>query len=282
VSAPAPGAAELAAWAEAALPRARAAFPGVEAKAAELAETARRRLEGDEAALPLVDGDGGLDAAELYLAAACWRGDERAVEALRERYFVPVEGALGRMGLGAAHRDDVWQTLCQRLLVGEDGAPPRLVHYAGGGTLGGLVRVAATRLGLSILEQEKRTVATDALLEQIAVGSSGPELGLMKQQHRHELKQEVEAAIGDLSTRERLVLRLHLVEQVGIDAIAAAQGVHRATAARWVASAKEALGERVRARLSARWRVGDASLPALRTLVDSQLDLSLGRLLAVE
>ena len=193
-----------------------------------------------------------------------------------------MEGALARMGLGPAHRDDVWQTLCQRLLVGEEGAPTRIVHSAGGGTLGGLVRVAATRLGLSIVEQEKRTVATDALLDQIAAGSSGPELGLMKQQHRHELKQEVEAAIGDLSVRERLVLRLHLVEQVGIDAIAAAQGVHRATAARWVASAKEALGERVRARLSARWRVGDASLPALRTLVDSQLDLSLGRLLAVE
>lgn len=58
--------------------------------------------------------------------------------------------------------------------------------------------------------------------------------------------------------------------------------VHRATAARWIARAKETLALRVRDRLLARWRVSNVSFGALRTLLDSQLDLSLERLLPGE
>jgi RNA polymerase sigma-70 factor (ECF subfamily) len=271
----------LAAWVVAEMPRCRAALPGLSVSEDELAAAARARLADGSEGRPLA-GLAELDAFELYLACACLRGDARALAELRARYFAPLESKLGRMGLGAAQRDDVWQVLCQRLLVGDEASPAKLLRYAGAGSLGGLVRVAATRLALGWLEQEQRTVGADDLLERLATGATGPELQLMKQQHRHDLKQEVEAAIAELSPRERMLLRLHLLEQVSIDAIATAQGIHRATAARWVVSAKQALGERVRLRLAARWRVGDASLPALRTLVDSQLDLSLGRLLAAE
>jgi RNA polymerase sigma-70 factor (ECF subfamily) len=101
----------------------------------------------------------------------------------------------------------------------------------------------------------------------------------MKQQHRVELKEELEAVIGALSTRERMVLRLHLVERVGIDAIAALCAVHRATAARMVSRARDRLAHQLRERLVSRWRVAQADLPALKTLIDSQIDLSLPRLL---
>jgi len=77
-----------------------------------------------------------------------------------------------------------------------------------------------------------------------------------------------------------MVLRLHLVERLGIDAIARACTVHRATVARWITRAKETLAARVRDRLFARWRVDEGSLPAFAALLDSQLDLSLERLLA--
>lgn len=43
---------------------------------------------------------------------------------------------------------------------------------------------------------------------------------------------------------------------------------------------RRTLALRVRDRLLARWRVSEASFPALRTLIDSQMDLSLERLLA--
>src|SRR5262249_21607545 len=117
-------------------------------------------------------------------------------------------------------------------------------------------------------------------LEELPALGSDPELQFMKREHRAALKQELEAAIADLSTRQRMMLRLHLVERLGIDAIATICSVHRATAARQVALAKETLAIRVRLRLVARWRVSTPDLPALRSLVDSQLDLSLRRLLA--
>jgi RNA polymerase sigma-70 factor, ECF subfamily len=271
----------LAAWSVRAAAQGRAAWPELEVTPAELERLARMRLAEEGSSQPPAALDE-LDAAELTLACACVRGERAALAGLRRRYFDPLTPTLARMGLGDSQRDDVWQVLCQRLVLGGADEPAKIARYAGTGNLGGLVRVAATRLGLNWLEQEKRFAGGDPLLEQIANASHGAEVGLMKAQHASQLREEVGAAIAGLSSRERMVLRLHLVEGVGIDAIAKSCDVHRATAARWVASAKERLAASVRQRLAARWGVGDASMPALRTLVDSQLDLSLGRLLAAD
>ena len=143
----APDQATLAAWVAAETPRCRAALPDIEVDTDELARAARAQLANDAEGRPLASL-AELDAFELYLACACLRGDARALFELRERYFAPLESKLGRMGLGEAQRDDVWQVLCQRLLVGDEAGPAKLLRYAGAGSLGGLVRVAATRLTL--------------------------------------------------------------------------------------------------------------------------------------
>jgi RNA polymerase sigma-70 factor (ECF subfamily) len=266
------------AWAAGAAARGRQLWPALavsEAELVSLIELRRtlpgvRRAELDE-----------LDAAELYLAVACARGDRAAVVELRRRYFDGVIPQLRRMGLGAAQCDDVWQTVCERLLVATDG-PPAIVRYVGTGELAGLMRVAATRLALNWLKQDQRRVTQDDWLDDLPAARADPELELSKQQHRAEIKQAIEAALETLVARDRMILRLHLVERLGIDAIARVSSVHRTTAARWIARAKETLALRVRDRLLARWRVSEASFPALRTLIDSQIDLSLERLLARE
>jgi RNA polymerase sigma-70 factor (ECF subfamily) len=266
------------AWATGAAARGRELWPALavsEAELVSLIELRRtlpgvRRAELDE-----------LDAAELYLAVACARGDRAAVVELRRRYFDGVIPQLRRMGLGAAQCDDVWQTVCERLLVATDG-PPAIVRYVGTGELAGLMRVAATRLALNWLKQDQRRVTQDDWLDDLPAARADPELELSKQQHRAEIKQAIEAALETLVARDRMILRLHLVERLGIDAIARVSSVHRTTAARWIARAKETLALRVRDRLLARWRVSEASFPALRTLIDSQIDLSLERLLARE
>ncbi|HMG22779.1 MAG TPA: sigma factor-like helix-turn-helix DNA-binding protein, partial [Kofleriaceae bacterium] len=146
--------------------------------------------------------------------------------------------------------------------------------------LAGLVRVAATRVALNWLEQDKRRAGGDSWIQGIAAGGSDPEFHAMKHQHRADLKQEVEAALDELSARDRMLLRMHLVERLGIDAIAALCSMHRATAARSIVRAKQALTDRVRAGLIARWNVAEPDLAAVGALVDSQIDLSLERLLA--
>jgi RNA polymerase sigma-70 factor, ECF subfamily len=266
------------AWADSAAARGREIWPALVVSAAELVDLVElrrtlpgvRRAELDE-----------LDPAELYLAAACARGDCAAVGELRRRYFEGVIPQLRRMGLGSAQCDDIWQTMCERVLVATDG-PPAIVRYVGTGELAGLMRIAATRLALNWLKQDQRRVAEDEWLDDLPAARADPELQLSKQQHRAEIKQAIEEALETLVARDRMILRLHLVERLGIDAIARISSVHRTTAARWIARAKETLGLRVRDRLLARWRITESSFPALRTLIDSQIDLSLERLLASE
>ncbi len=270
---------ELDAWSAAALERGRAAWPGLVVTQHELARMAALHLA--QAQERTSGGLDALDAAELYLAVACVRGDAVALVCFRGRYFEPLAPSLRKLGLGDAQRDDVWQTLCERLLVSTDGASPRIVMYAGGGELGGLVRVAATRVALNWRRQDRRRVS-DEWLEDLPGCRSDPELRFMKEQHRAELKEELEAVLATLTARERMVLRLHLVERLGIDAIARVCAVHRATVARWISRSKERLAVRLRERLIARWKVDDGSLPAFKSLLDSQLDLSLERLLAAD
>ncbi len=59
-----------------------------------------------------------------------------------------------------------------------------------------------------------------------------------------------------------------------------ALGVHRATAARWITAARDGVAERTRALLQAQLGVGASTLRQLGQLVESGLELSIGRLLA--
>jgi hypothetical protein len=63
---------------------------------------------------------------------------------------------------------------------------------------------------------------------------------------------------------KRMILRLHLVERMGIDAIGALCSVHRATAAQAIARAKETPRRSRSSRLIARWQVADTICPRSR------------------
>lgn len=271
----------LCAWATSAIERGRAAWPEFAVSPEEMVRVAADRLASASSDATESDLDA-VDVAELYIAVACARGDRSAVAQFRTRYFEPVVSSLRKIGLGGAQIDDVWQTVCDRLLVPRGAEPPRILRYAGKSELRGLVRVAATRLALQWRQRESSRAVGEDWLDRLPADDADPELHAIKLQHRSELKEELEAAIASLTPRERMFLRLHLVERLGIDAIGVVCSVHRATAARSIARAKEALAARVRARLMARWRVADADLPALQALVASQVDLSLPRMLAAD
>jgi RNA polymerase sigma-70 factor (ECF subfamily) len=251
--------------------RGRAAWPTVDVSADELVAA----VDAYNAAAGTTDD--AVDVAEIYVACACQRGDSTALAAFRAMYFTPLARTLGTLHVDAAGLDDLWQTLAIRLFV--DGETPKIASYAGRGQLHGLVKVAATRLALDLRERDERSTS-DAILESVPSGRASPELQWMKVQHGEQLKEELERAIGALEPRERALLRLSLVERVGIDAIATAYGAHRATVARWLATARERLTNTVRERLSERWQVEGDELGELRALIESHVDLSLERLLA--
>jgi RNA polymerase sigma-70 factor (ECF subfamily) len=70
-----------------------------------------------------------------------------------------------------------------------------------------------------------------------------------------------------------------VVDGLSIDALGEIYGVHRATAARWIAKIREDLLARTREAFSARAKVGRAEFESLLRLARSQLDVSLRRVL---
>jgi RNA polymerase sigma-70 factor (ECF subfamily) len=187
--------------------------------------------------------------------------------------------ALAKMALSRDEIRDIEQTLRVRLFVAEAGETPRVVAYAGQGQLGALVRVAAVRAGLNVLRETGRLARDADGLEDVPVAADDPELARLKAQHRVAFKQAFEDAVAQLEARDRSLLQLALVKNASIDKVAVVYGVHRATAARWIAQARANLTRTVQKLLAERLGIAARDLENLLPLVESQLELSLSRLL---
>jgi len=105
------------------------------------------------------------------------------------------------------------------------------------------------------------------------------ELDYLKGRYQAEFKQAVEDAIATLPAEQLKILRLHYTDGLSIDRIGALLNVHRATAARWIRAASDAVRDETRRRLHERLRLSAGELDSLARLVQSQLHLSLSRLL---
>jgi RNA polymerase sigma-70 factor (ECF subfamily) len=91
-----------------------------------------------------------------------------------------------------------------------------------------------------------------------------------------------EVAVNGLASRERNLIRYQLVDGLNVDQIGALYGTHRATAARWVAAARDELATRTRDELRRRLSLSHQEVDGLIRWVQSQLELSLQRLFVVE
>src|SRR5436190_718530 len=94
-------------------------------------------------------------------------------------------------------------------------------------------------------------------------------ISTFEQRYFPAFKGAFEAAVATLSSRERSLLELTILKRVSIDKLGALYGVHRATAARWVQSARENLTRAVHQILSERLAVPAADLDNLLPLVES-------------
>jgi len=209
-----------------------------------------------------------LTAGEVLLCWAAGRGDAEA-HRLFDLHFIPqVEPALRRFRADRAFADEVAQRVRVKLLLAKDGGTPAIAGYAFGGSLAGLVRVAAVREAISLKRGDK-PAAPPAALDQL-VGELDPELKQLKQRYAAEFERAFTDAVATLSGRDRHLLRLSLSVGASIDDIAKIYGTHRATAARWLNSAREALGDKTRDNLQARLGLGDHEVMSLLRLVRTE------------
>lgn len=206
----------------------------------------------------LAKGDASPEAlrgGELYLAFACAERDHAALGHFEQDVLIEVDAVFRRFPATGLTLDDVKQRLREKLLLQRE---PDILGYAGRGPLRGWVRVAALHMLLNVTERETREVPTDSSLFEVAIGADrGAEMVYLKLACRQELEAAITFALGSLSDRDRALLRHAFVDGRNVDEIGAIYSVHRATAARWVASARERLVEATRQDLMQRLRISD-------------------------
>jgi RNA polymerase sigma-70 factor (ECF subfamily) len=174
---------------------------------------------------------------------------------------------------------EVKQLLRVQLLVAKDGKPPGIAGYRGKGSLRGWVRITATRELIRHKKKRTREVSFSQSLERYLTSGVDPALEQLKAEYRTELALAIEEAIGDLTPEDRTLLRQAIVDEMSIDAIGAAFGVHRATAARWLNRARGALVAATHHRLAARLRMPVDQIESVIRLVQSRLEASVVRYL---
>jgi RNA polymerase sigma-70 factor, ECF subfamily len=232
----------------------------------------------DEAALAALIEERGTGmpacAVDLVLARACVAGDDAAIRHFDREMFDRVDRVLGRLGLSTSDADDVKQDLRTKLLLGDRA---KLAQFQGSGPLAQWVASVAGREALGTLRRKKpiAPLADDDLMD----STDDPAMSALKSQHGSDFKQAFQAAVAELPARDRAVLRAMIVDDRTINEIAAVYGIHRVTASRWVSEIRHALLKGTRNRLRAQLALDDSNLESAMRLIDSNLDLSLYRLL---
>jgi RNA polymerase sigma-70 factor (ECF subfamily) len=112
------------------------------------------------------------------------------------------------------------------------------------------------------------------LLERLATPVT-PELLYVNERHRRDIQQAIATVLDRLADRERTLLRLSLAERMSIDELAVIYKVNRATAARWLAAAREALVRGTRERICDLLRVTDREYDGAAALTQGDLELSI-------
>jgi len=219
---------------------------------------------------------------DLWVACGAFFGDPHALAHIEAHYFGDARIALRKMFLADDAVDEVLQGLRRLLFVGEESAPPRIGEYRGIGELRAWLKVSAMRAALKLLRRQNRASqgdSDDALVAARAT-EDDPELAYMKAAYRAAFKVAFQQALDSLLPKERLLLKQQIVDGLGVDELGAVYQVHRATAARWAASAREKLLARTRRTFMLQARVSSDECESIMRLVRSQLDVSIRRRLA--
>lgn len=257
---------------------ARTKWPTVTFDEEQLALFAGERLHGDD--LPTALGT--APAGDLALAAAC-AAQEATAHAAFDGILSEVDAAGGSTGSPKDLVEEVKQLLRLQLLVPKDGKPPGIAGYRGKGPLRGWVRITATRELVRHKKKRQRETpvggSSDRTLEGILASGVDPALVALKAEYRAEFAVALREAIEDLSVEDRTLLRQQIVDGMSIDAVGAAHGVHRATAARWLNRARASLVSSTHTRLAARLKLPVEQIESVIRLVSSQLDASVIRYL---
>ena len=242
----------------------------------ELASELGRRL-GNNATVEMLTACRGGD---VYLTIAGGAGEPAATRAIMAIVEREVQLGAARTRATPDQATEVRGELHRVLFTSDPHRPAAMREFAGRGDLRGYVRVMATRELVRTVQRGRREEPREeeALFALIAPGSD-PELSILRARFHGSVDAAMRTALVKLSDRSRALLRYQVVDGWNVDRVGALYGVHRATAARWVAAAREELGTLIRAEVAKQLAIDVDEVDSIVRLVQSRLDVSLERLI---
>lgn len=215
-----------------------------------------------------------LRAGDLWLAFHAGSGHPDAQRALETTCFRELASHLMARRASPSQAEEAVQRLRHRLLVPDGPQGARLLTYGGRGDLRAWVRVAALRTWLNLERETSRQRGTrdDELVEQ---ATSDLELEFLKGTYRESFHRAFLEVLGELPASERLVLKLHYLDRIGMEEIGRLLGVHRLTVLRRLERTRQLLADTTKERLAAQLRLSGTEVESLLRLIQSRLDVSL-------
>lgn len=214
---------------------------------------------------------------DLLLAWWASRGDAKAIAAFEEAHASDLERLLRRFH--RLDKDELAQRLRIKLFTSER---PKILEYSGFGFLENWYRVIAARTFLDVARSQTRERTDDlpdAALAELVAGGDDPGSAAEKAELLAAIKKALEGAIAELAPRDRTFLRHQLVDELSVEQIATTYKLHRVTVSRALSAARKLMQEATRARLVTMLGIDPARLASAIRILDSQLDLSLKRVL---
>ena len=217
-----------------------------------------------------------LPAEDLLLAFAAGHGDGRAVAIIESRYFPTIE-AIVRGKLNATLATEAMQRVREHLFVGD---APHILDYAGRGELAKWLTITAVRAGLRVVREAKRDTAFDEQnLDALVDTSTDVELAHLRARYQAEFKLAFADAFAALEARERNLLRHSVLDGHGVDRIGELYGVHKSTASRWLASARENLVKGTKLALRKRLQISPTEVESILRVLADQIDVTIEKIL---
>jgi RNA polymerase sigma-70 factor (ECF subfamily) len=216
--------------------------------------------------------------AELFLAWRCAEGDAAAIRILDEEYLLKIPERVRRIDGSDTFGAEVTQRIRERLLVAREGRA-RIGDFAGRGSLLSWVQVAAARVALNLRRDERvgLTVSVDEV--ELVAETTDPALQLIKQRHREDFRDAFCEAVAALAAGERELLRLHFVDGLSLAQIGRLQQLDKSNVSRRLSLIRHRLFTDTRRRIEQRLGLATAEFESLMKLVQSQLHLSIERIL---
>jgi RNA polymerase sigma-70 factor len=210
---------------------------------------------------------------DLFLARACARNVPGALRAFREQFLAVVALAVRRFDDTPSFTEEVYQHLCEVLFVDGPKRKGRIDRYDGSGTLAGFVGTAARRIAMRTVAGNARFQGEEALIEQLTHGD-GQETAMVRLQHRETFNRALSVALRQLPRRERLILRMNLVERISTTRIAAMYKVSQPTVSRWLQRTAQTIFEAVKDLVCDELDVDTRELESLLLEVRSQIEIT--------